>query len=154
MLSKETINELLIYQVGQLSAAQGQQLAAMKAAEKLSTITYQKKLTLPMAEPAALALLVQQLTELAGFWYWLGPDGLLPASEAAELPAEQQLPLAAMVGGGLANMNPTVVCVDLQHSTADQTTLQLFAAAKEGLRKQRAAQKTVERLQKALQGKR
>jgi hypothetical protein len=57
-----------------------------------------------------------------------------------------------LTGGGALNMNPVVVTVDAARRGERTTALHVRAIAKEGLIKQRAGQKTAERLTALLNG--
>lgn len=57
-----------------------------------------------------------------------------------------------IAGGGALNMNPVVVTVDATRSSERTTVLHVRAIAKEGLIKQRAGQKTAERIAALLNG--
>ncbi|WP_406470297.1 hypothetical protein [Streptomyces sp. NBC_01615] len=60
--------------------------------------------------------------------------------------ATDRVTLRVLTGGGALNMNPVVVTVDATRSGDRTTTLHVRAIAKEGLIKQRAGQKVVERI--------
>jgi len=60
--------------------------------------------------------------------------------------ATDRVTLRVLTGGGALNMNPVVVTVDATRSGERTTTLHVRAIAKEGLIKQRAGQKVVERI--------
>ncbi|MFJ9822358.1 hypothetical protein ACIRU3_45525 [Streptomyces sp. NPDC101151] len=62
--------------------------------------------------------------------------------------------LRVVTGGGALNMNPVVVTVQAMRSGERTTILQVRAIAKEGLIKQRAGQKTAERIAAVLDGAR
>ncbi|WP_330302026.1 MULTISPECIES: hypothetical protein [unclassified Streptomyces] len=60
--------------------------------------------------------------------------------------ATDRVTLRVLTGGGALNMNPVVVTVDATRGGERTTTLHVRAIAKEGLIKQRAGQKAVERI--------
>lgn len=60
--------------------------------------------------------------------------------------------LRVLTGGGYLDMNPVVVTLDATRNGEWTTTLNVRAVAKEGLVKQRAAQKTAERVAELLHG--
>ncbi|WP_406326757.1 hypothetical protein [Streptomyces sp. NBC_00203] len=60
--------------------------------------------------------------------------------------ATDRVTLRVLTGGGALNMNPVVVTVAATRNGERTTTLHVRAIAKEGLIKQRAGQKTVERI--------
>jgi hypothetical protein len=66
--------------------------------------------------------------------------------------ATDRVTLRVLTGGGALNMNPVVVTVDATRSGERTTTLHVRAIAKNGLIKQRAGQKAVERLAALLNG--
>lgn len=57
-----------------------------------------------------------------------------------------------LTGGGYLDLNPVVVTMDATRDGERATTLHVRAVAKEGLVKQRAAQKTAERVAALLNG--
>ncbi|WP_030263989.1 hypothetical protein [Streptomyces sp. NRRL B-24484] len=66
-------------------------------------------------------------------------------------PAEERRALRVLTGGGAWNMNPVLVTVLLAAGEAEDTTVvRLRAAAKEGLIRQRAGEKTAERVARLL----
>ncbi|MHB9861696.1 hypothetical protein [Streptomyces sp. YIM S03343] len=69
--------------------------------------------------------------------------------ELAEARSEQ-VTLRVVAGGGYLNMNPVVVTVVATRSGERTTILHVRAIAKEGLVKQRAGQKTAERIARLL----
>lgn len=75
--------------------------------------------------------------------------GANPALVAA---ATDRVTLRILTGGGALNMNPVVVTLDVTRSGEQTTTLHVRAIAKEGLIKQRAGQKTAERIAALLNG--
>jgi hypothetical protein len=58
--------------------------------------------------------------------------------------------LAAVIKSGFLNMNPTVIYAEVIGAEGDTCTLALTGAAKEGLIKQRSAEKAVARLAAAI----
>ncbi|WP_046259700.1 hypothetical protein [Streptomyces sp. WM6386] len=60
--------------------------------------------------------------------------------------------MRVVVGGGLGGLNPVVVTVRVTRGTEDSSAVRLRAAAKEGLVKQRAGEKTAARLAALLPG--
>jgi hypothetical protein len=59
--------------------------------------------------------------------------------------------LRAVIGSGFMNQNPTVVYFEILSSTKEKSTLTLTAAAKEGLIKQRSAEKALTRVVNAIE---
>ncbi|MFC7266355.1 hypothetical protein [Streptomyces lutosisoli] len=66
--------------------------------------------------------------------------------------ATDRVTLRVLTGGGALSMNPVVVTVDATRSGERTTILHVRAIAKEGLIKQRAGQKAVERIAALLNG--
>ncbi|WP_405651696.1 hypothetical protein [Streptomyces sp. NBC_00019] len=60
--------------------------------------------------------------------------------------------MRVVVGGGFGSLNPVVVTVLVTKGTEDSSAVRLRAAAKEGLVKQRAGEKTATRLAASLTG--
>lgn len=56
----------------------------------------------------------------------------------------------ALVGGGLGNMNPVLITVSLTEVGPERSTVSVRGAAKEGLIKQRAGEKTAKRIAELL----
>ncbi|MCX5262293.1 hypothetical protein OOK27_50670 [Streptomyces canus] len=56
----------------------------------------------------------------------------------------------AIVGGGLGNMNPVLITVSLTSDGPERTTVSVRGAAKEGLIKQRAGEKTAKHIAELL----
>lgn len=73
------------------------------------------------------------------------------APEPVEADADR-VTFRVLTGGGYLNMNPVVVTMDATRDGDRATTLHVRAVAKEGLVKQRAAQKTAERVAALLDG--
>ncbi|GGN59140.1 hypothetical protein GCM10011579_023220 [Streptomyces albiflavescens] len=77
----------------------------------------------------------------------LTPDANPELVEAAT----DRVTLRVLTAGGALNMNPVVVTVDARRN-GERTALHVRAMAKEGLIKQRAGQKTTERITALLDG--
>ncbi len=60
--------------------------------------------------------------------------------------------LAAVVGSGFMNMNPSVVCLEFVPADGARTKIIISATAKEGLIKQKTAEKVVAKLKSLLNG--
>ena len=58
--------------------------------------------------------------------------------------------MAAVVGSGFFRLKPTLVQVEITEEEEGRCTLRIQGAAKEGLIKQRSAQKAVDRVAEAL----
>nr|WTB29174.1 hypothetical protein OG781_06410 [Streptomyces sp. NBC_00830] len=74
------------------------------------------------------------------------------ASPELEEAGTDRVTFRVLTGGGALSMNPVVVTVDATRSGERTTTLHVRAIAKEGLIKQRAGQKTAERIAALLNG--
>lgn len=74
----------------------------------------------------------------------IGPDG------KEQTVADGSTMIRAVVGGGVARMNPVVVTVTLKAAGPAQTRVKVRGAAKEGLIKQRAGEKTATKVVAAL----
>ncbi|MGW7208535.1 hypothetical protein [Streptomyces sp. NPDC054837] len=81
----------------------------------------------------------------------LGGGGRPVVSLRVEDGGDQEM-LRAVVGGGLGGLNPVVVTVLVTKGAEDSSAVRLRAAAKEGLVKQRAGEKTATRLAALLPG--
>ncbi|RII13833.1 hypothetical protein DSC45_23035 [Streptomyces sp. YIM 130001] len=75
--------------------------------------------------------------------------GARPELEAA---GTDRVTLRVLTGGGALNLNPVVVTVEVTRSGEQTTAVHVRAIAKEGLIKQRAGQKTAERVAALLNG--
>ena len=119
---------------GGAAAAAGGRLGARAAARRLATSDHEQqieRLDLPAADAAALAGgVLAQLGQLE----WSEADG------------QGGYALRGVVGSGWLNMNPTVVDIRLPASGPAV----IRAAAKEGLIKQRTAEKAVRRVIEAI----
>jgi hypothetical protein len=112
-----------------------------KVSEKfLPTVRFEKTIELKSPPEAVFQ-------RLADFFSKKGR--LLEEGEVGESPHPT---LSAVIGSGFFNLNPTVVHARVVAATAEGCTLVLAAAAKEGLIKQKSAQKAVNRLAALLEG--
>lgn len=83
----------------------------------------------------------------------LGGTGQLVGSmRVGEGDGSDQEMMRVVVGGGFGGLNPVVVTVLVTKGTEDSSAVRLRAAAKEGLVKQRAGEKTAIRLAAMLPG--
>ena len=81
----------------------------------------------------------------------LGGGGQPVVSMRAGDGRDQEM-MRVVVGGGFGGLNPVVVTVLVTKGTEDSSSVRLRAAAKEGLVKQRAGEKTATRLAASLTG--
>ena len=117
----------------------GGSLGAKLVARRLPTEGFRKELKLRIDPKAALSAVYDYLTD---------HGRMLDDHEAA---GEANVPhLSAVIGSGFFRLNPTMVHVEIVEAHADGCTVQLSAAAKEGLIKQRSAEKAVSRLAEVL----
>jgi hypothetical protein len=121
---------------GPLSASGGR-LGARLAARLLSEDVHETELVLalPPAQTRALARWV--LTSLGD-----------PVDETRL--ADDKHELRAVVGSGALNLNPAVVTLRLDATTAASTTIRVRGVAKEGLIRQQAGRKAAERVARSL----
>ncbi|MFD3696865.1 hypothetical protein ACFWUZ_12055 [Streptomyces sp. NPDC058646] len=120
---------------GALGGGSGGRLGATFAAKRLKKNVHEIPLTL--AAPAAAAAehvagVLARLGNLLDTGSGGGPDGLRT--------------VRAVVGGGFGNMNPVVVTVTLAPAGQNGTAVTVRGAAKEGLIKQRAGEKTAQQV--------
>ncbi|WP_317440823.1 hypothetical protein [Streptomyces collinus] len=66
-------------------------------------------------------------------------------------PVTDQTKIMAVAGGGFGDLNPVVITIRLTSHGRHSTTLEIRTAAKEGLIKQRSAEKTMNKLVRLLQ---
>jgi hypothetical protein len=118
--------------------AAGGARGARRSARRLREDRASEVVELPL--PAAEA--DQTVTSLLAEMGEVLEDPPVPAGESPER--------WALVGGGVGNLNPVVVRVELAPSGPTATTAKIHAVAKEGLIRQRAATKTAARLSQQL----
>jgi hypothetical protein len=111
----------------------GGSFGARFAAKFLPTETYSEKLALKISPELALKHGFSVLTKL----------GKLQTDSDYKPPHPS---LKAVVGSGFMNLNPAVVCLEIQEANSTGCVLTISAAAKEGLIKQHTAAKAVQRV--------
>jgi hypothetical protein len=122
---------------GSITSAAGGAAGAAFAAHFLPTETYTRDHVMQSPASAALPIVTTVLSSLGQF-----QDN---ADESAPNPT-----VTAIIGSGFFNMNPCLVTVEITAHDAHQTCLVIAGAAKEGLIKQRTAEKAVVRVIEAL----
>jgi hypothetical protein len=128
-----------VAQAGNMSAAQAAASGARLASRFLPSERYQLRLHL-RAEPRVVLQQLHQFFRTAG--RVIDPQ----EQEHSDYPT-----VAGILGSGFFNLNPTIVYAEIVELTADgQVVLLLTGAAKEGLIKQRSAQKAVQRVAEML----
>ncbi|MCH7903213.1 MAG: hypothetical protein IH944_01445 [Armatimonadetes bacterium] len=115
--------------VGSLAGAAGARIAA----RFLPTEQYEQELHL---QRPADAVLRQAFTLLSSQGQIIDED----ESDRSEQPK-----ISAVVGSGALNMNPTILSIAVVDWNTESCTILVFAAAKEGLIKQKTAEKAVHR---------
>jgi hypothetical protein len=117
------------------AAKLGGSLGVKLVARRLPTECSQKELKLRSDAKTALSAVYDYLTD----------HGRMIEDDDAQ--GDASFPrLSAVIGSGFFRLNPTIVHVEITHAGPASCTVQLSAAAKEGLIKQRSAEKAVDRL--------
>lgn len=127
--------------VGAIGGGAGGRRGATFTAKRLKKNVHVIDVTLSMPLSAAV-------DHVAGV---LARAGDLLEAEGAQPPATERV-VRAIVGGGLGNMNPVLITVGLADSGPEHTRVSVRGAAKEGLIKQRAGEKTAKRIVELLNG--
>ncbi|MER5344259.1 MULTISPECIES: hypothetical protein [Streptomyces] len=134
-------DEILTAALGALGASgsgSGGRRGAMFAAKRLKKNVYETDLALAMPVEAAT-------THAEGI---LALAGRMLEVEGAHLAGARVV--RAIVGGGLGNMNPVLITLSLTGDGPERTAVSVRGAAKEGLIKQRAGEKTAKRIAELL----
>jgi hypothetical protein len=119
---------------GGAAGALGGSLGATFAARFLPTEQYQQQVSVSRN-------VATTLTKVVSF---LASEGRI--ANDGEAGTSQYPKVSGILGSGLLNMNPTLVHVEVIGVDNDSCTLLVSGAAKEGLIKQRSAQKAVVRI--------
>jgi hypothetical protein len=119
---------------GGATAALGGSLGARLAAQFLPTEQYQKQVSVS-GDVAAV------LTQLCSFFAAQGR-----IADEREAGTSQFPKISCVMGSGFLKLNPTLVHVEVVAVDSGSCTLLVSAAAKEGLIKQRSAEKAVTRV--------
>lgn len=134
-------DQILTAALGALGASgsgSGGRRGAMSAAKRLKKNVYETDLTLAMPMEAAIE-------HAEGI---LAQTGRMLEAEGTHLAGARVL--RAVVGGGFGNMNPVLITVSLTGVGPEDTAVSVRGAAKEGLIKQRAGEKTAKRITELL----
>jgi hypothetical protein len=119
------------------AAAAGGASGAWLAAKFLPTETHAREYLMPRDAGAALKMAADVLAGLGQLQDSSGIDSPCPV-------------LMAVVGSGFMKLNPCVLTVELSPRSGNETAAVIRGAAKEGLIKQRTAEKAVARVIDAL----
>jgi len=149
-ISDELKNEILKKEIGKIGALEGalggfigggilSSLAgaagAQWAANKLPSIEYKDSMSKQCTVESVIETALSVIANMPNF------------IELINIRCDNTVPyLAALVGSGFGNMNPTIICIEFIPSDDKNTTLYLSATAKEGLIKQKSAEKAVKNL--------
>ncbi|WP_051806985.1 hypothetical protein [Streptomyces sp. NRRL F-2664] len=128
--------------LGAVGGGPGGRLGAKFAAGRLKKNVHEVELTLEGVPPAEAAARTTDLLLRLG----------TPVRTRATDSPETVRVVRALVGGGFAQMNPVLVTVTLTDTGAGATTARVRGAAKEGLIKQRAGEKTAHQVATLLLG--
>ncbi|QMU75096.1 hypothetical protein GXW83_04310 [Streptacidiphilus sp. PB12-B1b] len=132
MLSED---EILVEAIGSLSGGLGRH-GAQFAAKRLKKNVHEIELQLPSALRGAVAQVYRVLLTAGS-----------PVAEPVDPdPDADPRTIRFLVGAGMGGLNPVLVTAVLRSTGAQTTGLLLRAAAKEGLIKQRAGEKTAVRI--------
>lgn len=123
---------------GGLGGALGGYIGASFVSRFLPTETYNQSLTLSCDAERALRIIVDVLARL----------GQIQDSEAIKSPNPAVM---GIIGSGFLNMNPCLIGIEIVSFSEGTTTISVSGAAKEGLIKQRTAEKGVMRVIAAIQ---
>lgn len=118
--------------VGALGGGSGGRFGAKFAARRLKKNVHEVELTLGGVSPAEAAARTADLLLSLG----------TPVRTAGAEPPSGMRVVRALVGGGFGNMNPVLVTVTLTGTGPEATAVRVRGAAKEGLIRQRAGEKT------------
>ncbi|MFD8578580.1 hypothetical protein ACFV1H_25010 [Streptomyces virginiae] len=118
--------------VGAAGGGSGGRFGAKFAARRLKKNVHEVELTVGGVSPAEAAGRTADLLLRMG----------TPVRTAGAQPPDGVRIVRALVGGGFGNMNPVLVTVTLTGTGQEATEVRVRGAAKEGLIKQRAGEKT------------
>ncbi|MCX5583464.1 hypothetical protein ACFV0H_02150 [Streptomyces erythrochromogenes] len=125
--------------VGATGGGSGGRRGAAFAARRLKKNVHEVELSLGLSPSEAAARAADVLLRL----------GTPVRTAGAEPPAGARV-VRALVGGGFGNMNPVLVTVTLTGAGPQATAVRVRGAAKEGLIKQRAGEKTARQVAELL----
>lgn len=139
-------DEILLEALGQVGGAcggSGGRWGAACAAKRLRKNVHEINLALPLGADESAELVLRTLADAGRL---LDPG---PSAQPALL---GQKTVRAIVGGGFAQMNPVLITVTLLATGPETTNVKVRGAAKEGLIRQRAGEKTARLLAGLLTG--
>ncbi len=116
--------------LGGIGGALGGNIGAQWAASKLKTVEYTNNIVFMAPLSNAINYSYDMLSELQTL------QQILNCDIVSDVPF-----LAAVVGGGFGNMNPTIVCLEFVPLDSVSTKIYISASAKEGLIKQKSSEK-------------
>ncbi|QMV39860.1 hypothetical protein [Cohnella cholangitidis] len=150
--NEDATNHILEKQLGKIGAASSRigsvftgnsigaslagRLGAEWAAKKLRTIDYKSTLLYERDAKTAIQHAYQLLSRMGK---------MIDASDHSDNPL-----LSALIGSGFGNMNPTIIGLEFIPVDSHSTEIHLYASAKEGLIKQKSAEKAVTRMMNLL----
>ena len=115
--------------VGASTGGRGAQRGASFASRFLKTVAHEVGMTLPLSLEAATERLTTIFAELGR------------VLDQPPQPGAGRRRIRAVAGGGAGGLNPVVITVDLEPGAVGGTSIALRAEAKEGIIKQRSAEK-------------
>ncbi|MFJ9550195.1 hypothetical protein [Streptomyces erythrochromogenes] len=133
---------ILARALGALGAAgggSGGRRGAAFAARRLRKNVHEVELAVGLSQADAAARAADVLLRLG-----------TPVRTAGAVPTAGARVVRALVGGGFGNMNPVLVTVTLTGTGPEATAVRVRGAAKEGLIKQRAGEKTARQVAELL----
>ncbi|MFE7093440.1 hypothetical protein [Streptomyces erythrochromogenes] len=125
--------------VGAAGGGSGGRRGAAFAARRLRKNVHEVELALGLSPADAAARAADVLLRLG-----------TPVRTAGATPPAGARVVRALVGGGFANMNPVLITVTLTGTAPEATAVRVRGAAKEGLIKQRAGEKTARQVAELL----
>lgn len=118
--------------LGSLAAGLGGSIGAKWAANKLKVFDFKDKIVYKFPIIDALNKSYDIIANLPNLIEFIDADINLGI-----------VYLSAVIGSGFGQMNPTIICLEFIPDNATSTTIYISASAKEGLIKQKSAQKAV-----------
>jgi hypothetical protein len=140
MEAKMDIDSILEKELVKLVTMQGADTAIGRAARRLPTIASRKTVIYKASLEHSAESARTAIKGASGFREML--DNPEDAGETM---------LFAVVGSGVKNMNPAVICATLEYVDDKTTKIHIVGSAKEGLIKQKTAEKAVRRVVEGLQ---
>jgi hypothetical protein len=133
------IDNILEKELAKLVAIQGADKAIGRAAKKLPTVAFRQTVVREESLEDAVRAAHTAAKGSPGF------KELLENPENIAGPA-----VFAIIGSGVKNMNPAVICATFEYVDDNATKIHIVGSAKEGLIKQKTAEKAVMRVAKGL----